>query len=154
MRESDTSFGSIGLASKMESRPTILHMKKLGSREYDVSVTYCCVTNHPITEPLKPQNYFIAPNSVGQDFGQSSAVLSQDCPLWCQPGWPDTLGALRLAAGSRLSGVAQTLHGGSGSENTRPQPRTRRASLLSPSIAQSQSQCQHRFRRKGIDTTS
>lgn len=148
MRESDTSYGGIGLASKMESRPTILHMKKLGSREYDVLVTYCYVTNHPITELLKPQNYFIAPNSVGQDFGQSSAVLSQNCPLWCQPGWPDTLGALRLAAGSRPR------HGGSGSDNTRPQPRTGRASLLSPSTAQSQSQCQHRFRGKGIDTTS
>lgn len=44
VRGSDPSYSSISLASKMQGRPVIFQMKKLGPREYGASASYCCVT--------------------------------------------------------------------------------------------------------------
>lgn len=63
--ESDTVKESLAWSQQGKVDPPILQMKKLGPREYGVSVTYCCVTNFPKTERLKPQNHFTMPDSVG-----------------------------------------------------------------------------------------
>lgn len=47
-------YRGIGLASKMEDGPTILQMRNLRSREYNVSIIYCYVTKHSKTEQFKP----------------------------------------------------------------------------------------------------
>ena len=131
VRGSDPSYSSISLASKMQGRPIIFQMKKLGPREYGASASYCCVTNVPKTYWLNPQKHFLAPDSVGQDSVQSSAVLSRDCSMWYWPDWWDkglchTLGGLRSVSGFLLSSrTAWTLHCGSGwQESKGSQPRT------------------------------
>lgn len=155
-RESQTQLKRHWLGLRDGKQTPNLQMKKLGSRDYGISVTYCCVTNHLKTEWFKPQIFHCSGFcGLGLCIELSSTVSGLVCVVSAigQTGASLTLGASRLTAGCLLSRIAWTLLDGLGwQESTGLGPRTGTELLLSPSLCPSQFQGQPRFKRRRIDS--